>query len=111
MWLRIRLGYDFSFMRAMLFAAVIGLAVTSSAYAQAQSSAAMTVSVRVVRSCNIAMPGSPTDAPRITAQCASAAAPRTQVTAPAPASSAAAPTSLSEPRGDAGAVRVLTVNF
>ena len=102
----IQLRYDLTVMRAISFAAVIVLLAASSAYAQGQSSTSMSVSVRVIRSCNVAAPGSTT--PVVTAQCASAAAPRTQLAPPAPGPGTAS-TTLSEPR--AGAFRVLTVNF
>ena len=102
----IRLGYDLEVMRTIVWAAVIGLMAATSAYAQAQSSAAMTVSVRVVRSCNIAAPGSP----RISTHCSGAAEPRTVLSAPRPP--AAAPVAALESNGDSErAVRVLTVNF
>jgi hypothetical protein len=102
----IRLGYDLEVMRTVVWAAMIGLMAATSAYAQAQSSAAMTVSVRVVRSCNVAAPGSP----RITTQCSGAAEPRTVLSAPA--QTAAAPAAALESSGDSErAFRVLTVNF
>ena len=103
----IRLGYDLDVMRTIVWAAMIGLMAATSAYAQAQSSAAMTVSVRVVRSCNVAAPGSP----RITTQCSGAAEPRTAISAPQQEATPA-PAATRASSGDSGqAFRVLTVNF
>ena len=118
-------------MRAISFAAVIGiLAAASGAYAQGQSSAAMMVSVRVVRNC-VVTPSNP-DAASFTTQCSGNAQPRADVSnaSSAPASAPAPVTRLAEPGSTAAPLsaaagtsseaipasggsgfRVLTVNF
>jgi hypothetical protein len=104
----LRLGYDLAIMRTIVWAAVIGVMAATSAFAQAQSSAAMTVSVRVVRNCNIALPGSP----RITTQCSGTAEPRTALSAPQQPAPTPSLSPAVESSGDSErAVRVLTVNF
>ena len=97
-------------MRAIWLAAAVGiLGVAPGAYAQGHAGAALTVSVRVVRSCNVAVPG----ATGITAQCATSVQPRTQLSSPAPAAaSVPAPASTLAPvTADTQHFRVLTVNF
>ena len=95
-------------MRAVTIAAVIGLlAAATSAYAQGQASASMTVSVRVVRTCTVATAPAVPDSPRITTDCAGRVEPRTELSNPAPAESPRPSTASA----DARAFRVLTVNF
>ena len=108
MCVAIRLGYDLGIVRTIVWSTVIGLMTATSAYAQAQSSAAMTVSVSVVRHCNIAAPGSP----RTTTQCSGTAEPRTALSAPQQPAPAPALSTAVDSSGDSErAFRVLTVNF